>query len=181
MESFTKQLVHIHPQQNGAAERKNHHLLEVVHASLIEAHMPLFYWGEALTFVTYLINRVPSSTIALKTPSETLIEGVVSSATPNLPLYVFGCVAFIYLLKHQRNKLQPRALRCVFIGYVTHQKSYRCYHPPTQKIFITLDVVFHEDSMYFFKSKLQGEYQDELQTLDYEVQMFCQITKIRVV
>ena len=31
------------PQQNGVAERKNCHLLEVVHASLIEAHMPLSY------------------------------------------------------------------------------------------------------------------------------------------
>jgi transposase InsO family protein len=50
------------PQQNGVAERKNRHLLEVVRASLIEAHMPLSYWGETLTYVAYLINRVPSST-----------------------------------------------------------------------------------------------------------------------
>jgi hypothetical protein len=57
-----------------------------------------------------LINWVPSSTIAFKTPSEALAEGVVSPATPNLPPYVFGCVAFIHLHKHQRNKLQPWAL-----------------------------------------------------------------------
>ena len=31
------------PQQNGVAERKNRHLLEVVRASLIEAHMPICY------------------------------------------------------------------------------------------------------------------------------------------
>ena len=46
------------PQQNGVAERKNRHLLEVVRASLIEAHMSMPYWGEALTFAAYLINRV---------------------------------------------------------------------------------------------------------------------------
>ena len=34
-------------QQNGVAERKNHHILEVVCASLFEAHMPTSYWGEA--------------------------------------------------------------------------------------------------------------------------------------
>ena len=51
------------PQQNGVAEQKNYHLLEVVRASLIEAHMPLSYWGHALTSAAYLINRVPSSTI----------------------------------------------------------------------------------------------------------------------
>ena len=36
-------------------------------------------------------------------------------------------------------------------------------------MFITMDVVFHEDSMYFsFESELQGEYQKEIQTLDYD-------------
>ena len=51
------------PQQNGVAKRKNHHLLEVVRALLIEAQMLLSYWGEAPTSATYLINRVLSSTI----------------------------------------------------------------------------------------------------------------------
>ena len=51
------------PQQNGVAERKNRHLLEVVRASLIEAHMPLSYWGGALTSAAYLIKWVLSNTI----------------------------------------------------------------------------------------------------------------------
>ena len=35
-------------------------------------------------------------------------------------------------------------------------------------MFITMDVVFHEDLMQFsFESELQGEYQKEIQTLDY--------------
>ena len=57
------------PQQNGVAERKNRHLLKIVRALLIEAHMPLSYWGHTLTFATYLINRVPSNTIDFWTPS----------------------------------------------------------------------------------------------------------------
>lgn len=36
------------PQQNGVAERKNRHLLEVLRAVSIEAHMPLSYWGKLL-------------------------------------------------------------------------------------------------------------------------------------
>ncbi|RVW67330.1 Retrovirus-related Pol polyprotein from transposon RE1 [Vitis vinifera] len=36
-------------------------------------------------------------------------------------------------------------------------------------MYITMDVVFHEDSMYFSsESKLQGEYHKEIQTLDYD-------------
>ncbi|RVW41649.1 Retrovirus-related Pol polyprotein from transposon RE2 [Vitis vinifera] len=45
------------PQQNGVAERKNRHLLEVVRASLIAAKTPISYWGEAITSAAYLINR----------------------------------------------------------------------------------------------------------------------------
>ncbi|RVW43766.1 Retrovirus-related Pol polyprotein from transposon TNT 1-94 [Vitis vinifera] len=45
------------PQQNGVAERKNRHLLEVVYASLIAAKILISYWGETITSVAYLINR----------------------------------------------------------------------------------------------------------------------------
>jgi len=44
------------PQQNRFAERKNHHLLEVVQASLFEAPMSTRYWGEAITAAPHLIN-----------------------------------------------------------------------------------------------------------------------------
>ena len=156
------------PQQNGVVERNNRHLLEVVRASLIEAHMPLSYWGHALTSATYLINRVPSSTIDFKTPSQALIEAIVAPVGPNLPPHVFGCVAFVHLHKRQRNKLIPRALRGVFLRYAAYQKGYRCYHPLSKRMFVTMDVVFHEDLMYFsFEPELQGEHLEEVQALDY--------------
>ena len=73
------------------------------------------------------------------------------------------------LYKHQLTKLTSRALQCVFVGYALHKKGCRCYHPSTRRMFITMDVVFHEDSMHFsFESKLQGEYQKEIQTLNYD-------------
>ena len=157
------------PQQNEVAERKNRHLLEVVCASLIEAHMSLSYLGHALTFAAYLINRIPSSTINYRTPSQALIEAIIAPVGPNLPPHVFGCVAFVHLHKRQRNKLTPRALRCVFLGYAAYQKGYRCYHPSSKRMFVTMDVVFHEDSMYFsFEPELQGEHLEEVQALDYD-------------
>ncbi|XP_072062323.1 uncharacterized protein [Arachis hypogaea] len=79
-------------------------------------------------------------TIDFKTPYQVLTE---APTTTNLPPHVFGCVAF---------------------------KGYRCYHPPTQRMFITLDVVFQEDTMYFsLQPKLQGEYQEEVLTLDLQI------------
>ncbi|KAK3035841.1 hypothetical protein RJ639_032978 [Escallonia herrerae] len=117
----------------------------------------------------YYLDLVSKSSDKLRQALMALVEAIVAPVLPNLPPHVFGCVAFVHLHKHQRNKLSPRALRCVFVGYAAHQKGYRCYHPPTHKMFITLDVAFHEDLMYFStESELQGEHQKEIQTLDYD-------------
>ncbi|RVW37281.1 Retrovirus-related Pol polyprotein from transposon TNT 1-94 [Vitis vinifera] len=137
------------------------------HASF--AKTPISYWGEAITSAAYLINWVLSSSINFQTPLQALTNVVVAPTVPNLPPRVFGCVAFVHLYKHQRTKLTSHALQCVFVGYALHKKGYRCYHPPTRQMYITMDVVFHEDSKYFsFESELQGEYRKEIQTLDYD-------------
>ena len=116
-----------------------------------------------------MINRVPSSSINFQTPLQALTNVVIAPTVPNLPPRVFGCVAFVHLHKHQRTKLTSHALQCVFVGYALHKKGYRCYHLPTRQMYITMDVVFHEDSMYFSsESELQGEYHKEIQTLDYD-------------
>jgi hypothetical protein len=154
------------PQQNGVAERKNRQLLEVVRASLFEAHMSTKYWGEAITAATYLINRIPSSTLGFQTPLSVLHKAICSPTVSHLQLRVFGCTAFVHLHKPLRNKLDPRALKCIFVGYAQHQKGYRCYHPPTQKLYVTLDVVFHENRMYYSapESSSQEHNKDNWQT-----------------
>jgi hypothetical protein len=91
--------------------------------------MPTSYWGEAVTAAAYLINRVPSSSLQFQTPFDVLHHTVSTPTIPNLSPKVFGCVAFVHLHKGLRPKLEPRALRCVFVGYALHQKGYRCYHP----------------------------------------------------
>ena len=85
------------PQQNSVAERKNKHLLEVVRASLMQVHMPLYYWGEALTSASYLINRTLSSSLGFQTPFQVLNEAIMSPNVPNLPAHVLGCVSFVHL------------------------------------------------------------------------------------
>jgi hypothetical protein len=63
---------------------------------------------------------------------------------------------FISIVKG-RGKLDPRALKCVFVGYSTTQKGYKCYHPPSKKFFVSRDVTFHEGQAYFTQPYLQGE------------------------
>jgi len=51
------------PQQNGVAERKNRHLLDVVRTLLLESFVPLRFWCEALSTAVHLINQSPSPTL----------------------------------------------------------------------------------------------------------------------
>lgn len=48
------------PQQNGIAERKNRHLLDMVRTLLLESSVPPKFWVESLSTSIYLINRLPS-------------------------------------------------------------------------------------------------------------------------
>lgn len=53
---------HAH-QQNGSAERKHHHIVEMGLALHANASMPLKFWDEAFLTTTYLINLLPSLVI----------------------------------------------------------------------------------------------------------------------
>ena len=45
------------PQQNGIAEQKNKHLLEVVCAFMFSMHVPKYLWGDTILITAYLINE----------------------------------------------------------------------------------------------------------------------------
>ena len=80
---------------------------------------------------------------------------------PNLEPRVFGCTAYVHIPKPQRGKLDPRATKCIFVGYAEFQKGYRCYDPLTNQMHISLDVSFRESKPYYTggvsESSLQGE------------------------
>ncbi|CAL2271851.1 unnamed protein product [Prunus armeniaca] len=155
------------PQQNGVAEQKNQHLLETARALLIGAHVPRHHWDDAIVTAVHLINRMPSGVLTFKTPLQVLAQHRPLPSVLVLTPQIFGCVAFVHLHKNQRSKLDPRALCCVFVGYATHQKGYRCYHPHTRHTYVTLDVTFLESELFFHdpssNSMLQGEIRSEEQ------------------
>ena len=142
------------PQQNGLAERMNRTILERVRCLLIYSGLPKSFWGEAVVTATYLINRCPSSAIEYKTPIEVWSGRTVSYGN----LRIFGCVAYAHI---KQDKLEPRARRCIFLGYPDGVKGYKLMSIEAgnhQKFFISRDVIFKEDEMY--KDTLKGKEND---------------------
>lgn len=138
------------PQQNGVAERKNRHLLEVTRCLLFQMNVPKIFWSDAVLTSCYVINRLPTKVLNSKSPIE-----VLRGTSPNIShLRVFGCLCYVHL--QDQGKLEPRSRKCIFVGYSSTQKGYRCYHPQTKKLIISRDVTFIEDEP-FFPAQLQGE------------------------
>ena len=125
-----------------------HHLLEVTHALKFYMRVPKSYWSDVLT-ACHLINCMPSTVLGSQIPYTVL--------SPNAPLFhlppkIFGCVCYVYILGPGSDKLDPRSIKCVFLGYSRTQKGYRCYSPTLHHCFISADVKFDESQSYFSPS-----------------------------
>ena len=145
------------PQQNGRAERKNRHLLEVARALFFTTHLPNYFWGDVVLTAAYLINRMPSRVLQFRNPIHMLLDThphnrLISS----LPLKIFGCSAFVHVSSHLRSKLDPKAIKCVFLGYSPTKKGYKCYSPSKKKFYYTMDVTFLENQPFYSKTHIQG-------------------------
>ncbi|RVW60619.1 Copia protein [Vitis vinifera] len=146
------------PQQNGVAERKNRHLMEVARSLMIASNVPKQLWGEAVLTATYLINRMPSRILQFKTPCQILLAAYPSARIiSSILIKVFGCTAFVHIHKSQHSKLDPTATKCIFLGYSPNQKGYKCYSPTTKKFYTSMDVTFFENQPFYPKTAIQGE------------------------
>ena len=106
----------------------------------------------------YLINKCPSAALNFKVPDE--IQNGVQPDCGHLK--VFGCVAYAH---KSEGKLEPRARRCMFIGYPTGVKGYKLWYDDVggSRCIISKDLIYKEDMMYIENSRQSSEQpQDKL-------------------
>ncbi|CAD6267684.1 unnamed protein product [Miscanthus lutarioriparius] len=60
-------------------------------------------------------------------------------------LSIFGCTAYAYV---DNGKLEPRAIKCPFLGYGSGVKGYKLWNPETKKTFMSRNIVFNESVMF---------------------------------
>lgn len=108
------------PQQNGVSERKNKTIMDMAKALMKEKGLPNTFWAEAVNTVVYIINIIPTSALKNKTSFEAW-HGCKSKVSH---LRVFGCIAYSLIPSNNRQKLDTKSIKCIFIGYCLDSKPY---------------------------------------------------------
>jgi hypothetical protein len=113
--------------------------------------MPIKFWDEAFLTATYLINRLPTRVIDNFSPLTRLFN-----TPPNYTiLKIFGCACWPHLCPYNQHKLSFRSKPCIFLGYSSIHKGYKCLDQDSGRVYISQDVIFDEAVFPFFQSFIQ--------------------------
>ncbi|XP_019260320.1 PREDICTED: uncharacterized protein LOC109238342 [Nicotiana attenuata] len=107
------------PQQNGVAERKHRHILEVTRALRFQANIPIKYWGHCVLAAVYIINRMSSSVLNGLSPFE-LLYGRAPIVDH---LRALGCLCYAKQIQ-ETEKLLRRAKPTVLMLFSDTQNGY---------------------------------------------------------
>ena len=128
------------PQQNGVVERKHRHPLNVARALRFQSNIPLQYWGECLSLIKFQhpffrTNRLMKLLLV------------------HLRIILYSVFSGVYVIyaqnTHVVHKFDARAHPGIFIGYPSNHKGYKILDIKTKKIYVSRDVIFHEDLFPF--------------------------------
>ncbi|KAE9610159.1 putative RNA-directed DNA polymerase [Lupinus albus] len=109
------------------------------------------------------MNRLLSSILDFKSPFEVLMHKQFDLQQ----LKVFGCLCYASTLTRNRQKLDARARKCIFIGYKFGTKGFLLQDIKTREIFLSRNVVFHEHTFPYQPSQSLESHETTTPTHDY--------------
>ncbi|CAI7880519.1 unnamed protein product [Closterium sp. NIES-53] len=131
------------PQQNGIAERRIGMVMDVARTSMIHAAAPHFLWPFAVQYAAHQLNLQPRVSVPETSPTLRW-AGKVGDASV---FRVWGSRAFVRDLS--ANKLSPRAVPCVFLGFCPDAPGWQFYHPTSRRVLSSQDITFDESVPYY--------------------------------
>ena len=95
------------------------------------------------------INRMSSHTLVFETPMSMLKKFflLVSHIFPPLQQRFLASLP-LFITIHTKSKLDPKALKCVFVWYPQTQKGYKCFLSKSQKFCVIMDITFFGNQTY---------------------------------
>ncbi|CAI7878529.1 unnamed protein product, partial [Closterium sp. NIES-54] len=131
------------PQQNGIAERRIGMVMDVARTSMIHAAAPHFLRPFAVQYAAHQLNLQPRVSVPETSPTLRW-TGKVGDASV---FRVWGSRAFVRDLS--ADKLSPRAVPCVFLGFPPDAPGWQFYHPTSRRVLSSQDVTFDESVPYY--------------------------------
>ncbi|GJW08266.1 retrotransposon protein, putative, ty1-copia subclass [Tanacetum coccineum] len=130
------------PQHNGVSERRNRTLLDMVRFMMSQTNLPKSFWDYALETATHILNMVLTKKVG-KTPYE-----VWHGQAPKLSyLKAWGYEALIKQdTLTKPDKLEPKSIKCIFVGYPKETMGYSLYYLPENKVLVARNAEFQEKS-----------------------------------
>jgi hypothetical protein len=129
------------PEQNGKAERDHRTTVEAARSIIHAKKLSLTLWAEAVNYSVYTLNRTFSKRRHC-TPYE-LWHG----KQPNVSnLRVFGSTAYVFVPDAERQKLDAKAIKGIYVGECENQKASRIFVESTGKTHISRHVKVYENT-----------------------------------
>ena len=126
---------------NSIAERKNLTHMSKTLAAMSDSGLAPTYWGDVFLASVYVNNMTyTSANKDFTTPFERFY-----GYKPQVGhLRVIGSIAWLYIRRALRNKLEKKAIPCSLVGYSEHSKSYKVVDIVTGKYYESRHIIFDE-------------------------------------
>ncbi|CAI7926281.1 unnamed protein product [Closterium sp. NIES-54] len=138
------------PQQNGVAEHRIGLVMEIARTSMTHARAPHFLWPYAVWYAAHQLNLRPR----VSRPEVSPISLWTGSPGAASRFRVWGCLALVR--KTSTDKILPRTVSCVFLGFPEDSSDYTFYHPPLHRFFDSRDVRFDESVPFYVRYPCRG-------------------------
>ena len=99
-----------------------------------------------MSTAVYIRNRCPTAALDNKTPHQCWFD-----EKPDLTsLCVFGSLCYVHVPNDQRQKLDAKSYKAIFVGYPDGTKGYKVFNISNGKFYRTRDVLFNENDFHTF-------------------------------
>ena len=138
IQEFSSPYIH---EQNGRAEQEIRTITESAR-SILNRSIDVKLWTETVNTACYVLNRVILQQSETRTPFEKWFN-----RKPEIKhLRVFGTQAFINIPKEKRKKFDPKSKKVIVVGYDGESSNYRLWDNKANRIYISSNVDFNENS-----------------------------------
>jgi hypothetical protein len=144
-----KLTVHDTPEHDGVSERHIRTIVDTMRTYFAASGLPRWLWGECLRHAAWVLNRSAHKALGGLSPFEARF-GVVPDISG---LWEWG--AWVYVHSTSKNKLDPRAAECRWLGFDESSNGHRVYWPARRVISVERSIRLASRQMRDDEGELQ--------------------------